>query len=124
MTSLSSSRESMRKQRTAHGSLMSPAGGLNPRLSFLPPGFLHPSMPACDYSIIVLFLFQSLQKQEAKNLYDRHEGQRPENKGKNRYKNILPCESHLPLLFCWEKEAALLCFDEEGTARQRGSNKS
>ncbi|KYO22321.1 tyrosine-protein phosphatase non-receptor type 6 isoform X1 [Alligator mississippiensis] len=34
--------------------------------------------------------FDSLQKQEAKNLYDRHEGQRPENKGKNRYKNILP----------------------------------
>ncbi|XP_020849922.1 tyrosine-protein phosphatase non-receptor type 6 isoform X2 [Phascolarctos cinereus] len=34
--------------------------------------------------------FESLQKQEVKNLYDRHEGQRPENKSKNRYKNILP----------------------------------
>ncbi|XP_067401992.1 tyrosine-protein phosphatase non-receptor type 6 isoform X1 [Emydura macquarii macquarii] len=34
--------------------------------------------------------FDSLQKQEAKHLFDRHEGQRPENKGKNRYKNILP----------------------------------
>nr|XP_028568191.1 tyrosine-protein phosphatase non-receptor type 6 isoform X1 [Podarcis muralis]XP_028568192.1 tyrosine-protein phosphatase non-receptor type 6 isoform X1 [Podarcis muralis]XP_028568193.1 tyrosine-protein phosphatase non-receptor type 6 isoform X1 [Podarcis muralis] len=34
--------------------------------------------------------FDSLQKQETKNLYERHEGQRPENKGKNRYKNILP----------------------------------
>ncbi|XP_053146776.1 tyrosine-protein phosphatase non-receptor type 6 [Hemicordylus capensis] len=34
--------------------------------------------------------FDSLQKQETKNLYNRHEGQRPENKGKNRYKNILP----------------------------------
>ncbi|XP_061492761.1 tyrosine-protein phosphatase non-receptor type 6 [Rhineura floridana] len=34
--------------------------------------------------------FDILQKQETKNLYDRHEGQRPENKGKNRYKNILP----------------------------------
>ncbi|XP_026568999.1 tyrosine-protein phosphatase non-receptor type 6 isoform X1 [Pseudonaja textilis] len=34
--------------------------------------------------------FDSLQKQETKNLYDRHEGQRPENKSKNRYKNILP----------------------------------
>ncbi|XP_034266893.1 tyrosine-protein phosphatase non-receptor type 6 isoform X1 [Pantherophis guttatus] len=34
--------------------------------------------------------FDSLQKQETKNLYDRHEGQRPENKIKNRYKNILP----------------------------------
>uniref|UniRef100_A0A4X2JXH8 protein-tyrosine-phosphatase n=1 Tax=Vombatus ursinus TaxID=29139 RepID=A0A4X2JXH8_VOMUR len=34
--------------------------------------------------------FEGLQKQEVKNLYDRHEGQRPENKSKNRYKNILP----------------------------------
>uniref|UniRef100_A0A6I8NDQ3 Tyrosine-protein phosphatase non-receptor type n=1 Tax=Ornithorhynchus anatinus TaxID=9258 RepID=A0A6I8NDQ3_ORNAN len=34
--------------------------------------------------------FESLQKQEVKNLYERQEGQRPENKGKNRYKNILP----------------------------------
>ncbi|XP_064884171.1 tyrosine-protein phosphatase non-receptor type 6 isoform X3 [Columba livia] len=34
--------------------------------------------------------FDSLQKQEAKHLFDRHEGQRPENKSKNRYKNILP----------------------------------
>ncbi|XP_015274281.1 PREDICTED: tyrosine-protein phosphatase non-receptor type 6 [Gekko japonicus] len=33
---------------------------------------------------------ESLQKQDSKNLYDRHEGQRPENKSKNRYKNILP----------------------------------
>lgn len=36
--------------------------------------------------------FQSLQKQEVKNLHQRLEGQRPENKSKNRYKNILPCE--------------------------------
>ncbi|PNI21149.1 PTPN6 isoform 9 [Pan troglodytes] len=36
--------------------------------------------------------FESLQKQEVKNLHQRLEGQRPENKGKNRYKNILPCE--------------------------------
>lgn len=35
---------------------------------------------------------QSLQKQEVKNLHQRLEGQRPENKSKNRYKNILPCE--------------------------------
>lgn len=34
--------------------------------------------------------FQSLQKQEVKNLHQRLEGQRPENKSKNRYKNILP----------------------------------
>lgn len=37
-------------------------------------------------------IFQSLQKQEVKNLHQRLEGQRPENKSKNRYKNILPCE--------------------------------
>ncbi|CAO2606548.1 Tyrosine-protein phosphatase non-receptor type 6 [Lemmus lemmus] len=34
--------------------------------------------------------FESLQKQEVKNLHQRLEGQRPENKSKNRYKNILP----------------------------------
>ncbi|XP_062827862.1 tyrosine-protein phosphatase non-receptor type 6 isoform X3 [Anolis carolinensis] len=34
--------------------------------------------------------FDSLQKQETKNLHERNEGQRPENKCKNRYKNILP----------------------------------
>ena len=28
---------------------------------------------------------------EFKHLYSRKEGQRPENKAKNRYKNILPC---------------------------------
>lgn len=39
---------------------------------------------------------QSLQKQEVKNLHQRLEGQRPENKSKNRYKNILPCEHPTP----------------------------
>lgn len=39
---------------------------------------------------------QSLQKQEVKNLHQRLEGQRPENKCKNRYKNILPCEHFSP----------------------------
>ena len=34
--------------------------------------------------------FESLQQQECKHLYSRKEGQRPENKSKNRYKNILP----------------------------------
>ncbi|KAG9484736.1 tyrosine-protein phosphatase non-receptor type 6 isoform X2 [Eleutherodactylus coqui] len=34
--------------------------------------------------------FDALQKQEANLLYERTEGQRPENKSKNRYKNILP----------------------------------
>lgn len=39
-----------------------------------------------------LFPLQTLQQQECKLLYSRREGQRPENKNKNRYKNILPCE--------------------------------
>jgi len=34
--------------------------------------------------------FESLQQQECKHLYSRKEGQKPENKSKNRYKNILP----------------------------------
>ncbi|KJE96754.1 protein-tyrosine-phosphatase [Capsaspora owczarzaki ATCC 30864] len=34
--------------------------------------------------------FEQLQQLESKNLYSRVEGQRPENKSKNRYKNILP----------------------------------
>ncbi|XP_068699267.1 tyrosine-protein phosphatase non-receptor type 11-like [Montipora capricornis] len=34
--------------------------------------------------------FEVLQKQECKHLYSRKEGERPENKAKNRYKNILP----------------------------------
>lgn len=35
---------------------------------------------------------QVLQQQECKLLYPRKEGQKPENKSKNRYKNILPCK--------------------------------
>jgi len=34
--------------------------------------------------------FESLQQQECKHLYSRQEGQKNENKAKNRYKNILP----------------------------------
>ncbi|XP_031558481.1 tyrosine-protein phosphatase non-receptor type 11-like [Actinia tenebrosa] len=34
--------------------------------------------------------FEVLQKQECKHLYSRKEGEKPENKSKNRYKNILP----------------------------------
>lgn len=34
--------------------------------------------------------FESLQQQECKQLYSRKEGQKPENRSKNRYKNILP----------------------------------
>ncbi|XP_077930078.1 tyrosine-protein phosphatase non-receptor type 11-like isoform X2 [Halichoerus grypus] len=36
--------------------------------------------------------FEMLQQQECRLLYPRTEGQRLENKPKNRYKNILPCE--------------------------------
>ena len=43
-------------------------------------------------SICSLLFTQVLQKQESKHLYSRKEGERPENKAKNRYKNILPCE--------------------------------
>ncbi|CAB3367774.1 Hypothetical predicted protein [Cloeon dipterum] len=34
--------------------------------------------------------FESLQQQECKHLFSRKEGQKPENRNKNRYKNILP----------------------------------
>ncbi|XP_043846704.1 tyrosine-protein phosphatase non-receptor type 11-like isoform X1 [Dromiciops gliroides] len=37
--------------------------------------------------------FEMLQQQECKLLYPRKEGQRPENKAKNRYKNILPFDT-------------------------------
>ncbi|KAM8927657.1 tyrosine-protein phosphatase non-receptor type 11-like [Pelodytes ibericus] len=37
--------------------------------------------------------FEMLQQQECKLLYPRKEGQRPENKIKNRYKNILPFDT-------------------------------
>lgn len=40
-----------------------------------------------------------LQQQECKLLYPRKEGQRPENKAKNRYKNILPCKETLEYWF-------------------------
>lgn len=36
--------------------------------------------------------FESLQQQEFKHLYQRKEGIKPENRNKNRYKNILPCK--------------------------------
>jgi len=34
---------------------------------------------------------QQLQQLECRHLYSRTEGQKPENRTKNRYKNILPC---------------------------------
>lgn len=36
--------------------------------------------------------FENLQQQE-RHTYKRTEGQKPENRTKNRYKNILPCKS-------------------------------
>lgn len=36
--------------------------------------------------------FETLQEQESKRILARKEGQKPENRNKNRYKNILPCE--------------------------------
>ena len=56
------------------------------------------SCPNCPVVIVCLFLScclshsQQLQQQECKHLYSRKEGARPENKPKNRYKNILPCK--------------------------------
>eukprot|EP00106_Octopus_bimaculoides_P002092 XP_014769534.1 PREDICTED: tyrosine-protein phosphatase non-receptor type 11-like [Octopus bimaculoides] len=39
--------------------------------------------------------FEQLQQQECRHLYSRDIGALPENKPKNRYKNILPCKSFL-----------------------------
>jgi tyrosine-protein phosphatase non-receptor type 11 len=36
--------------------------------------------------------FESLQQQECRHSFSRHEGQKLENRCKNRYKNILPCK--------------------------------
>jgi tyrosine-protein phosphatase non-receptor type 11 len=36
--------------------------------------------------------FESLQQQECRHSFSRHEGQKLENRSKNRYKNILPCK--------------------------------
>lgn len=38
--------------------------------------------------------FESLQQMECRHIYSRWEGQKSENRSKNRYKNILPCKSN------------------------------
>jgi hypothetical protein len=40
--------------------------------------------------------FESLQQQEYRHTFSRNEGQKSENRGKNRYKNILPCKYFSP----------------------------
>uniref|UniRef100_A0A8C3JZT3 protein-tyrosine-phosphatase n=1 Tax=Calidris pygmaea TaxID=425635 RepID=A0A8C3JZT3_9CHAR len=48
----------------------------------------------CPEQLVLLYSApQMLQQQECKLLYPRKEGQRPENKAKNRYKNILPFDT-------------------------------
>ena len=43
--------------------------------------------------------FEELQQQECKHLYSRKDGQKEENRSKNRYKNILPCKC-LVTVYC------------------------
>jgi len=49
--------------------------------------------------------FESLQQQESKHLYSRKEGQRPENRAKNRYKNILPFDHTRVILIDGEPDS-------------------
>lgn len=43
--------------------------------------------------------FENLQQQE-RHTFPREEGQKPENRTKNRYKNILPCKLQYYNAFC------------------------
>ncbi|XP_060478202.2 tyrosine-protein phosphatase non-receptor type 11-like isoform X2 [Panthera onca] len=53
----------------------------------------HKKNPMVEKSGVVVHLKQMLQQQECQLLYPRKEGQRLENKAKNRYKNILPFDT-------------------------------
>ena len=52
-----------------------------------------------------------LQQMECKHLYSRREGARPENKPKNRYKNILPCEFFQKLVISFNNYITLYTVD-------------
>lgn len=56
--------------------------------------------------------FESLQQQECKHLFSRKEGQRPENKNKNRYKNILPFD-----------HTRVILHDPDGTSEYINANR-
>lgn len=76
---------------TCVGSQVGPLSSLGTSILICPHSISTTSRPL-RASAHFPFSPQSLQKQEVKNLHQRLEGQRPENKSKNRYKNILPCE--------------------------------
>ena len=74
-------------------SVLQPSLSITPSLS-LPPSLLPPSFPPSplppSLPPSLLPSLQQLQQQECKHLYSRKDGAKPENKAKNRYKNILP----------------------------------
>lgn len=73
--------------------------------------------------------FESLQQQECRHSFSRHEGQKLENRSKNRYKNILPCKfSTVDGLLhncccrrCLEKETTVKCAIKTATATSMSS---
>ena len=67
----------------------------------------------CCVNRVCSWSLQVLQKQESKHLYSRKEGERPENKPKNRYKNILPCEWP-DQASCWIKNTKVLYSHSKG----------
>lgn len=55
--------------------------------------------------------FESLQQQECRHLFSRKEGQKAENRNKNRYKNILPCKICISLLLLSFSYSTDVCID-------------